>query len=195
MRKAFFQYYETFEVIVRKFKTAEEREAMREIIINYGLYGTEPDVEVMDPLQDMAWAIVKDLIDQQLHRREVNAANRKKKQAAADEVEINFTAVQNAAAPETKPKKAIEKMPRPTVEEIADYVREKNYDIDAEAFYSYYEANGWKQGGKTPLKNWKAACVTWDKRSRNEKRKKNAGTLWQTSADAAEMASIAAVFK
>lgn len=74
MKKAYFQYYESFEKIVRKFGTAEEREAFREKIINYGLYGQEP--EDMNELEEFVWDIVKDMIDDQLHRRQVNKENR-----------------------------------------------------------------------------------------------------------------------
>lgn len=74
MKKAYFQYYETFENVLEKIKDIEEREHMRKTIINYGLHGTLP--AGLSELEEMAWTICKDLIDQQQHRREVNAANR-----------------------------------------------------------------------------------------------------------------------
>lgn len=74
--RAYFQYWESFEVIVNRIKDIEEREHFRKIIINYGLYGEEP--AGLSELEDMAWAIVKDMIDQQKHRRQVNANNAKK---------------------------------------------------------------------------------------------------------------------
>ena len=52
----------------------------------------------------------------------------------------------------------------PTVDEVAEYCREKGYNIDAEHFVSYYESNGWRVG-KNPMKDWRAACRTW---ARNE---------------------------
>ena len=52
---------------------------------------------------------------------------------------------------------------KPTVEEIKAYVSEKGYHFDAEAFFSFYESNGWKVG-KNPMKSWKDACTTWEKR-------------------------------
>lgn len=78
MRRAYFQYYETFEKIVQKFKTAEERENFRAKVIEYGLYGTAP--EDLNPLEEMVWDVIKDLIDDQLHRREVNKANREERE-------------------------------------------------------------------------------------------------------------------
>lgn len=52
---------------------------------------------------------------------------------------------------------------KPTLEEIKAYVVEKGYRFDPEAFFSFYESNGWKVG-KNPMKSWKDACTTWEKR-------------------------------
>ena len=68
MKKAYFQYYETFEDILAKIKDDVKREAFRRVIIRYGLYGTVPTG--LTEIEDMAWGIIKDLIDQQQHRRE-----------------------------------------------------------------------------------------------------------------------------
>lgn len=50
---------------------------------------------------------------------------------------------------------------KPTVEEVQAYIDEKQYHFDAESFIAYYESNGWKVG-KSSMKNWKMACVTWE---------------------------------
>ena len=52
---------------------------------------------------------------------------------------------------------------KPTIQEISDYCREKGYPIDAESFWNFYESKGWVVG-KSPMKNWKAACATWNKK-------------------------------
>lgn len=161
MKKAYFQYYETFENILEKIKDVEEREFMRKTIINYGLYGTEP--AGLTELEDMAWTVCKDLIDQQLHRREVNAANRAKRQD------------QKIEMPE-KPKAEKKKFTKPTIEEVKKYCSEKNYNINVEAFYSYYESNGWKIGGRAVMKSWPAAVQSWFARDKSST--KNKGTMW-----------------
>lgn len=58
---------------------------------------------------------------------------------------------------------------KPTVEEIAAYVREKGYDVVPEAFFAFYESKGWKIG-KNPMKNWKQAVVTWQYREQGGRR-------------------------
>ncbi len=56
---------------------------------------------------------------------------------------------------------------KPTIQEIQAHILEKGYTFDAEAFYAFYESNGWKVG-RNPMKNWKMACTTWAKNNRND---------------------------
>lgn len=51
----------------------------------------------------------------------------------------------------------------PTVERVAAYCQERGNKVDAEAFVSFYASKGWKVGNQ-PMKDWKAAVVTWEKR-------------------------------
>ncbi|MCL2793616.1 MAG: hypothetical protein FWD87_11080 [Spirochaetaceae bacterium] len=54
----------------------------------------------------------------------------------------------------------------PTQEEVTEYIKQKGYNFDAESFIAFYTSKGWKVGN-TPMKDWKAACVTWGKRERS----------------------------
>tara|TARA_B110001454_G_scaffold82738_1_gene79484 strand:+ start:481 stop:1044 length:564 start_codon:yes stop_codon:yes gene_type:complete len=50
----------------------------------------------------------------------------------------------------------------PKIEEVINYFQEQNFpDIEANKFYNYFSSNGWLVGGKTPMKNWKAAAKNW----------------------------------
>ena len=62
--------------------------------------------------------------------------------------------------------RARERFVKPTVEEVAAYVKAKGYTFDAEQFWNYYESKGWIVG-KAPMKSWQSACVTWQKRNGN----------------------------
>lgn len=66
-------------------------------------------------------------------------------------------------AAEGEKKSARTPMKRPTLEEVKACIAERGYHVDAEAFISFYESNGWKVG-KNPMKSWRAALVTWEKR-------------------------------
>ena len=50
----------------------------------------------------------------------------------------------------------------PTLEEVEAYCRERDNNIDAEAFLDFYESKGWMIG-KNHMKDWKAAVRTWEK--------------------------------
>lgn len=166
MKKAYFQYYETFENILEKIKDIEEREHLRKTIINYGLHGIEPNG--LSELEEIAWTICKELIDQQHHRREVNAANRAAKKTEPATTEENSAAAPEQESQSEKPK--VKKFVKPTVEEIAAYCQEKNYTINAKQFFNYYESNGWRIG-RNPMKSWHAALQTWQAREKT-------GTIW-----------------
>lgn len=51
---------------------------------------------------------------------------------------------------------------KPTLEEVKAYCKERNNGVDAERWFNYYSANGWKVG-KNPMKDWKAAVRTWER--------------------------------
>ena len=61
---------------------------------------------------------------------------------------------------ETKPK--VRRFTKPTVQEVDDYIKEKGYNFSAGAFVDFYESKGWVVG-KSPMKDWKAACRTWQR--------------------------------
>lgn len=60
-----------------------------------------------------------------------------------------------------------ERFAPPSVEEVREYIAEKGYRFDAESFVAFYESKGWKVG-REPMKSWKAACTTWEKRRGKE---------------------------
>ena len=51
----------------------------------------------------------------------------------------------------------------PSLEEIKDYVEKRGYQIDAEAFYTHYESNGWMVG-RNKMKSWQASVANWNRR-------------------------------
>jgi hypothetical protein len=49
---------------------------------------------------------------------------------------------------------------RPTVLEIAAFAATEKLGIDAQRFFNYYEANGWKVG-RNAMKDWRASARNW----------------------------------
>lgn len=52
----------------------------------------------------------------------------------------------------------------PSLQELKDYITLKGYNIDAEYFFDYYCARGWKVNGQR-IENWQYLVNTWGKRN------------------------------
>ena len=57
---------------------------------------------------------------------------------------------------------------KPTLQELAAYIADKKYNVDANVFYSHYETNGWKVG-KNKMVSWQHAVAGWHSRSKNNR--------------------------
>lgn len=75
--------------------------------------------------------------------------------------------------PEGKPKR----FTPPSLEELSAYLNAKGSSIDPEAFIAYYDSKGWMIG-KSKMKSWKAAVVTWEKKRAQDRGPED--TSWQT---------------
>lgn len=80
---------------------------------------------------------------------------------------------------ETDTEKEIEKSKSkrftpPSVEEVRAYCFERGNKIKAEAFVDFYASKGWKVG-KEPMKDWKAAVRTWERRHAEEDKQQKGG--------------------
>lgn len=79
---------------------------------------------------------------------------------------------------ESKPKKTTSRFVKPTIDEVIDYCRQRNNQVDANRFVDYYESNGWLVG-KAKMKDWRAAVRTWERNSYgNDKRR---GSVTETT--------------
>ena len=66
------------------------------------------------------------------------------------------------AIPAPKAKK--EKFDIPTITEVVEYCESKAFEIDPEAFWDYYQAQGWKLANGRTMKDWQCACRTWNRK-------------------------------
>lgn len=62
----------------------------------------------------------------------------------------------------------------PALEDVEEYCKSRKNSVDAQRFIDYYTANGWKVG-KNPMKDWKAAVRTWERKD-SENGRTNAGS-------------------
>lgn len=69
-------------------------------------------------------------------------------------------------------KKEIYKERKPTIEEVRSYCKERNNGVDADKWFNYYSANGWKVG-KNSMKDWKACVRTWERNTPKQEERKS----------------------
>jgi hypothetical protein len=55
----------------------------------------------------------------------------------------------------------------PDIEDVKAYILEKNYSVDAEQWFDFYQSKGWFIG-KSKMKDWKSAVRTWERNNRNK---------------------------
>lgn len=57
----------------------------------------------------------------------------------------------------------------PTLLETTDYLRTLGIEGDRSSdFFDYYQSNGWKVGGRAPMKDWQAAARRWARNTPKE---------------------------
>ena len=53
----------------------------------------------------------------------------------------------------------------PTLEDVAEYCKERNNNIDPMQFIDYYSARGWRFNNGGKMKDWRATVRTWERRN------------------------------
>lgn len=116
-----------------------------------------------------------DPVKRESHRlRQQRYRDRKKLEASRDdnvtvtrdvEIELEIDKELEIEIEEEKPKR--KRFTPPTIDEVKDYIWENQYKVDADKWYSYYEANGWKVG-KNSMKDWKASIRYWSTQDKKE---------------------------
>lgn len=56
-----------------------------------------------------------------------------------------------------------ERFAPPTVADVAAYCQERGNTVDPQRFVDFYASKGWRVGSQ-PMKDWKAAVRTWERR-------------------------------
>lgn len=176
-----FTFYRSFFEAVSKIKSKAARAEAYDAICKYALFNDAPDVDKMSDASAIAFMLIKPNLD--ASRRKAKSgksggsikqaaskskANDKQEQPASEKEKEKEREKENECYPPNPLAGGSEKKKRftpPTVEQVAEYCREKGYHIDPEAFVAFYASKGWMVG-KSPMKDWKSAVVTWTKSER-----------------------------
>lgn len=58
------------------------------------------------------------------------------------------------------------RMRPPTRDEVRASCQQRGYGMDPDSFVDHFASNGWKVGGKAPMRDWQAAVNQWERRER-----------------------------
>lgn len=136
-----------------------EKGRLFDAMLNYAADGEE---QHLTGNERFIWAYARQTIDRtraESERLRVNGAKggRPKKQQEAVETKEK--------QPEAR--KSAKEFVKPTVEEVREYCKGRNNGVDAEQFVAFYASKGWKVGNQ-PMRDWKQAVITWEKRDKRE---------------------------
>jgi hypothetical protein len=87
------------------------------------------------------------------------------------------SSVKNKSPPEGPPQRRSRssgKLRPPSVDDVAAYCRERGNSVDPQQFVAFYESNGWRVG-KNPMRDWKAAVRTWERRQASDSSRSDSG--------------------
>lgn len=73
--------------------------------------------------------------------------------------------------------KKVEKFIPPTLEEVEEYCKERNNNVNAKTFYDYFTTGDWKDSKGNKVKNWKQKIITWEKNSSNKTKQERKESL------------------
>lgn len=174
---------------------------MYEAIIDYALDFKEPSLEGFPKL---AFDLIRPMLDANIKRWQNgckggapkgNKNNRysnrtteiqPKYNQSTTEIQPNQQLINPETPPVDRKRKAVEvsvrRFIKPTLQELIEYVTANAISVDAERFFNYYEANGWKVG-RNPMKDWKAALRTWVRQNQQNKTSDIGVTLKDNSTD------------
>lgn len=166
-----FVFYRSFRDAIREMDEQEQLETLL-AICDYALYGVEPNLS--GALPRAVFTVARPSIDANKAKRENGLKGGRPPQKAKQETcgfEAKNHRLENIKSTETETGTGTVdvsgKTPRPrfippTVDEIKAYCTGRKNTVDAERFFDYYSANGWKQGKGKPIVDWKAAVRTWE---------------------------------
>lgn len=187
-----FTFYASFFDAVSRIKKKADRADAYDAICAYALREEDPDFSKMSDAAQIAFLLIKPNLDssrrkaksgksggstkQMASKAEANSkqsgskaeANDKQEQPASEKEKEKEREKENECYPPNPLAGGSEKKKRftpPTVEQVAEYCQEKGDHIDPEAFVAFYASKGWMVG-KSPMKDWKSAVVTWAKSER-----------------------------
>lgn len=172
-----FTFYVGFAKSISRIKKAADRAAAYDAIVEYALYGIEPNLEALPDAAAIVFELSKPVLDSSRRKAEsgkkggsaeANAKqNASKQEANAKQSESKnkyknkYKNKNNSSLPSVSPSSRFKP---PTLEEVKTYVQENGYPVDPEYFFEYYSKGNWTDSQGKPVLNWKQKLITWAKK-------------------------------
>lgn len=174
IRESFIFYRSFYEAI--KSLENEKKVEIYDAIFSYSFDQKEPN---LSGVSASIFTLIRPQLDANRKRFENGCKEKKKSKKQAKDKQtkskveannnVNHNHNHNLNEESKSKSKSESKFIKPALQEIQAYCQERKNNVNAEKFFDYYQANGWKVG-KNPMKDWKAAVRTWEK---NEKTTNN----------------------
>lgn len=127
--------------------------------VNMFIFDTTSE-QVVIPLINISKQIKQETIE---YNEPIQSQSKKMEQETRYGKQPESAAMQKKKSqPENSPGTPAKSKIPPPEEHVKIYFLEKEFpEVEAERFFNYYESVGWKVGGRTRMKDWKAAARNW----------------------------------
>lgn len=190
--RGYFTFYRPFKENLNGLSD-KDKLTMYEAIIDYALDLKEPNLEGFPKL---AFDLIRPMLDVNIKRWQNGCKGgapkgNKNNRYSNDTTKVQPRYNQNTTEviqsnPERQTGKMLaspaKRFIKPTVQELKEHIAANSIPVDAERFFNYYEANGWKVG-RNQMKDWKAALRTWRRQDQQCKPADIGMTLKDNSTD------------
>ena len=198
MEREQFTFYQSFAKAISRIKSKAARCDAYDVIVNYALYGIEPELDKVSDSAAMAFDLIKPNLDASRRKAENGKAGGQRKQTESKpQANGKQTASKKENEKENKKEGKKEKEKEnecyPTREEVRAYAKSRNSSVDPDRFYDYFTADPsrpWVDGKGQPVKNWKQKFITWEGRGNDAGRSNPRSSEDSTTAGAEKWGNL-----
>lgn len=154
---------------------AEEKGHLIDAVILYASGSDEWIDSLYTSGEKIAFRFMRGQIDRNIEiskaRAKAGASKAEQNETNENKTEQNETKLPKEKEKEKENKKESNKrFTPPTLQEVTQYCKERNNNVDPQQFIAFYTSKGWKVGNQ-PMKDWKACVLTWERRNGNSNSK------------------------
>lgn len=166
-------FYESFEEAINDVYKADKATSadLYSAVIRFGLYGEEPQ---LTGIAATLWKLMLPNLESGRNKAKAGRAGgkaskrnnpngRRGKAAAEPEAPDGSAMDEEEATPKPQRKADPARFAPPSVDEVQQYITAQGYAVNAANFVDFYASKGWRVGNN-PMKDWKAAVRTWQRR-------------------------------